>query len=294
MSNLAETYIPFDTGPGATATTARWRSMSRGFRYNGIVPGFANQFTATISAGVLAIQPGAVWVDGFYAETTTNHTVSSTGLGPGLTVLRADPVARTIAFFYLPAVTVPNQPAPALSTGVYEIPLYYVVSQTTFNDVRQFATATNDNCRAPASNGPYNNSNYCARGRMWRSGSYGTSTAVNNYGFDTVSYGAAFFSGWQFVCPYSDDYLVVASVGFISSAVGQWYNARIARGASVIAWSGTTNASAVGATMNCQVQDIVPCKAGDTLYVQHWCSTNGLQGSVGQDRAYFSVRSLSR
>lgn len=293
MSNLAETYIPFDTGPGATATPDRWRRMSRGFRYNGVVPGYSNMFSATIAAGVVTINPGGIWVDGFYGETTVAHTVSSVGLGAGLVVLRADPTARTIGFFYLPGVQGTILPTQSL-TGIYEIPLYYVQTSTAMLDVRQFATATNDNYRPVTPNGPYNNSNYCARGRMYRVNAYTTSTANNNYGFDTVDYGNAYFSSWQFVCPYSDDYLVTAQVGFICNAIGQWYNMRIVRNGATMDWNGTTNSSVVGAYMSCQLTDIIPCKAGDTINIQHNCSTTGCQGLVGKDRAYFAVRSMSR
>jgi hypothetical protein len=304
MSNLTETYIPFDAGPGVNATLPRWRSMSRDFQWNGIIPGFATQFAATIAVGVITIQPGAVWVDGFYGETTINHTVSSAGLGPGLVVLRADPAARTIGFFYLPGAqgtVLPHQPAPNVSTGTYEIPLYYITTATAFNDVRQWATATNDNYRPPVPTGPaganatrpYSNSNYCARGRLWRYGAYSTSTALNNYGFDTVSFGAEFFSSYIFYCPYSDDYFVKAQIGFVSTGPNQWANVRIVHGSTVVATYGC-NAPYAGNVLTLPVSDIVACKGGDPIYIQHWCSTTGLQGLTGMDRAFFSVRALSR
>jgi hypothetical protein len=299
VSNLADTYVPFDTGPGATATPARWRSMSRGFQWNGIIPGYATQFAATIANGVVTIQPGAVWVDGFYGEITVNHTVSSAGLGPGLIVLRADPVARTIGFVYLPGAqgtVLPNQPPPNQATGTYEIPLYYVTTATAFLDVRQFATATNDNYRpASPSTGPYNNSNSCARGRLYRTNPYTTITTVTNYGFDSVSYGALFWSGYTFICPYADDYLVIGQTGFAASAAGQWYNMWIRRNSNDVSFMSSL-ATAGGTWCMVNVSDIIPCKAGDSLTITHRCSTNGLQGLVGQSGsiAFFAVRALSR
>jgi len=291
MSNLTENYFPFDTGPGATATPDRWRRMGRQFQWSGIIPGYANQFSATISNGILTINPGAIWVDGFYGETTTAHTVSSSGLGPGLCVLRVDPVAKTIGFYYLPGITTPNQPAQP-NVGIYEIPLYYVSSPTAFTDVRQFATATSDWSTTRGLNS--NNSNYCARGRMHRDAAYGTSTTLYTYGFDTVDYGASFFSGYTFICPYADDYFVHAQVGFISNASGQWYNMRLCRNGTYTVWAGTNNTVLAGAVIPIAATDIMPCKAGDQITVQHNCSTNGLQGMVGGYSAYFCVRAMSR
>jgi hypothetical protein len=242
--------------------------MARLWYGSGVVPGNQNQLASTISGTTVTIQPGAVWVDGFYGASSTNKQVTGVS-GTGTIVARLDVTSRQIYFMFVP--TVVQNPL-----ANYDIPLYSVAAGV-LTDVRQFCNADPQKI---------------ARGRIWRKNPYGTSTAITTYGFDTVDYGTN-WSGATFVCPYAADYLAIAQVGFSSTAVGQWYNVRIAKGTVVIAWSGTTNASAVGAAMVVKVEDIIPCKAGDTLYIQHNCSVIGAQGFVGQGNAYFSVRSLS-
>jgi hypothetical protein len=268
--------------------------MSRGFMYSGIVPGIANQFGASISAGVVTINTGAVWVDGFYGETTINHTVSSAGLGPGLIVLRADPVARTIGFVYLPGVTTPNQPSNG--QGQYEIPLYYVTSATAFTDVRQWATATDDFTRYNFSY-PYlyrpSNSNYCARGKMWRYAAYSSSTTLYNYGWDTVWYGEWWQPGGVFYCPYSADYFVSFSLGYVGPVQNAWVNGRVMRNSDTTnCWAQGVSAAAGGWAV-ATTSDVVPARGGDVLYVQHWYSHSGYQGLTNMaDVARFTVRAL--
>lgn len=288
---VVDTYIPFDSGQGATATPANWRAMGRQFRYSGVVPGYANAFSATISAGKLTIQPGAAWIDGYYGEIISSKQVDSTGLGSGLVVLRLSTTARTITLTYLPGVTTPSQQT---ASPTYDIPLYYISTSTAFTDVRQFTTATSDwsTTRGQA----FNNSNYCARGRVHRVGGYTTSTVTSNYNFDTVDYGGNFFSGYTFVCPYADDYLVISQVGFVANAAGQWTNMHLIHNSgntSSSFWSGSSTSSAAGQVIICRISDIVACKAGDTLFIQHLCSTNGLQGAVGGYNPFMAVRAQS-
>ena len=49
----------------------------------------------------------------------------------------------------------------------------------------------------------------------------------------------------------------------------------------------------VGGGYSCQATDVIPCMAGDTISVQHVCSTTGLNGWVGANIAFLSVRALS-
>jgi hypothetical protein len=265
---LLDSYFPFDTGPGSTATPANWRQMARLWYGSGVVPGNQNQLASTISGTTVTIQPGAVWVDGFYGQSAANKQVTGVS-GTGTVVARLDVTSRQIYFMFVP--TVVQNPA-----ANFDIPLYSVAGGV-LTDVRQFCNADPQKI---------------ARGKMVRVNPYSTSTAVQNYGFDTVIYGSN-WSGYTFVCPYAADYLCIAQVGFASSAAGQWYNIRLAHNNVLVAWSGTSNATVAGAAMVVRVQDIVPCKVGDTLYIQHNCSTNALQGYVGAAQAYFSVRSMS-
>jgi hypothetical protein len=285
MSNL-DVYVPFDQGAGAAATPDHWRRMARGWEYNGVVPGYGQQFSASIANGILTLGTGAVWVDGFYGEVTTSKSVSSTGLGPGLVCARVDPTARTISFVYENATTgiVFTQSL----TGVYDIPLYHVDSATGFTDMRQFTTATAD---WTVSGQPYP--------AYWRNGAYSTSTANTVYGFDSIAWGNQFFSNsYTFVCPYADDYLCIAQIGFNPTAANQWYNLVICRnavglGETGFAWHGL-NAPYAGAYTTCTAKDIIPCKTGDSLYVRHWASTAGCSGLTGYAYAFMNIRAMSR
>lgn len=277
---LLDSYFPFDQGLGATATPANWRQMARLWYGSGVVPGNGTQFAATISASIVTIQPGAVWIDGFYGATTVNKTVSSLGLGAGLIVARMDLNARTITFVYLPGGTPTAFPAafgqsPLAST--YDVPLWFVTTATAITDVRQFCNASPEKI---------------ARGRMHRVAAYGTSTTAYTYGWDTLDYGSN-WSGYTFVCPYAADYLCFAQVGFATTAANQWYNVHLMHNNASVAWNGTPDSTIANAAYVCQATDVIPCKAGDTLNVQHQCSTTGLQGYVGADRAYFTVRALT-
>lgn len=291
---LVDTYIPFDTPPGNNATLTNWRAMSRTWEQSGIIPGVTNQFALSggVSGGNQTIMPGAVWIDGFYGEITSNKVITGIS-GNGLIVLRLDPTARTIVVAFNLNATAPVQ----TKGGIWEIPLYKVTGGTTITECRQWATATTD--WTSTANPPANNGNYWPRGRVFRSADYSTGTAWVDYGFNAVTYGGQFFSGYKFICPIAADYLVVAQVGFTSSAIGQWYNAQIIRdpvgtpAAYSVQWMGTTNASAVGADLMVQLSDIIPCTGGDALWIQHRCSAAiSLGGFYGANNAFFSVRAL--
>lgn len=277
---LLDNYFPFDQGLGATATPANWRQMARLWYGSGVVPGNGTQFAATISAGVVTIQPGAVWIDGFYGSTTVNKTVSSVGLGAGLIIARMDLNARTITFQYLPGGSVTVNPpgfgqSPLAST--YDVPLWYVTTATAITDVRQFCNASPEKI---------------ARGRIHRNAAYSTSTTATTFGFDTVDYGSN-WSAYTFICPYAADYLCYAQVGFATSAANQWYNVRLLHNSAAVAWNGTPDSTIANAAYVAQVTDVIPCKAGDTLAVQHQCSTAGLAGYVGIQVCYFTVRAMT-
>jgi len=135
---LVDTYFPFDTGPGNSATRDRWRSMARLFNPPGVVPGYANQCIPSIAGSQVSIGLGAMWIDGFYGEiSTVAKTVTVTG--PGQVVACMDPNDRSIKIFFRPGQNTPTQNL----TGIYEIPLAQIAGTTTFTltDIRQFALA---------------------------------------------------------------------------------------------------------------------------------------------------------
>jgi hypothetical protein len=234
-----------------------------------MVPSYKNQFAATLAGGVLTIQPGGDWIDGFYGETTGNKALTVTN---GTVVARMDPTGRQIIFALLPT---PQQPTQNL-TDIFEIPLW-VITGTALGDVRQFANAV---------------PGQAARGKVHRVAGYGTSTATLVYGFDTIDYGTNWSGIYTFVCPYAADYLCHAQVGFATTLANQWYNIHLLHNNVSTVWSGTPDSTIAGAAQVCQATDVIPCKAGDTLQVSHTCSTTGLQGYVGADRAYFTVRAM--
>jgi hypothetical protein len=268
-----DNYFPFDSGSGQTATMTRWRLMGRLFCGSGVIPSNQSQFACTISGGVVTVQPGAAWIDGFYGESDANKTVAVSGAG--MIVAQMDPVNKYIRFVFQPGATYSPVQSP---TGIFEIPLY-TVSGTTLTDVRQFA---------------YADPNKVAQCRVYRSATYPTATAFGSYGFNAPTPAPAGWNGSVYTVPYAAAYLVIAQIGFISSAVGQWYNAQIIHNGAAVAWSGTTNASAVNADMMVSVSDIIPCKTGDTIGLQHRCSTVIANAGVyGSQMAYMSIRAMS-
>jgi hypothetical protein len=247
--------------------------MARLWYGSGVVPGNQSQLACTISGTTVTIQPGAVWVDGFYGQSSANKTVSGV-TGTGTVVARLDVTSRQIYFMF--TTTVVQNPL-----ANFDIPLYSVAGGV-LTDVRQFCTA---------------DPSKIARGRTHRSAAYATTQALNNMGFDTVDYGTNWSGTWLFVCPYAADYLCIAQVGFTASAIGQWCDARLAHASggttTITTWGGSGNSYVPGNIVTASLNDIVPCKAGDQLYIQHLYALNGLQGFVGASNAFFSVRSLS-
>lgn len=127
---IVDNYFPFDQGPGATATSARWRLMARQWRGSGVIPNYLNNCNPTLAGSVVTIDTGAWWIDGFYGEIDSPKTVTITG--NATIVARMDPTARQVL---IAPITVP--PTQTL-TGIYEVPICRVTSGTLV-DIRQFA-----------------------------------------------------------------------------------------------------------------------------------------------------------
>jgi len=127
---IVDNYFPFDTGPGSTATAARWRLMARVWQGSGVIANYLNNMNPTIVGSVVTIDTGAVWIDGYYGEIGSPKTVTVTG--SQVVVARMDPVARQIL---LTSVTTLTQTL----TGIYEVPIARVTSGA-ITDIRQFAS----------------------------------------------------------------------------------------------------------------------------------------------------------
>jgi hypothetical protein len=242
--------------------------MARLWYGSGVVPGNQNQLACTISSTTVTVQPGAVWIDGFFGSTTSNKQVTGV-TGTGTIVARLDVTNRQIYFIFTP--TVVQNPA-----ANFDIPLYSVASGA-LTDVRQFCNADPQKI---------------ARGRRHRAAGYTTPNTVVTYGWDTTDYGTN-WSGNNFVCPYAADYLCIAQIGFIPTAANQYYQIRLIHNTTLEAVNGSPLSSGATGNNMVQVQDIVPCKVGDILYIQHYSNVTAPQGVVGTYWAYFSVRSMS-
>jgi microcystin-dependent protein len=133
-----DNFFPFDTGTGALATPARWRLMARQWSGSGVIPNYPaaapNMCRPTLAGSVLTIDPGAVWIDGFYGESTASKSMSVSG-GDGLAVARADPTGRQVVFAYVVGQSAPTQTL----TDIYEIPIARVTSGALV-DIRQYAS----------------------------------------------------------------------------------------------------------------------------------------------------------
>jgi len=269
---VVDNYFPFDTGSGATATSARWRLMARLWYGSGVVPSYLNALRPSLAGSVVTIQTGAVWIDGYYGESDSPKTVGVTGAG--MVVARMDPTARSIACFFVPGQTVPTQN----QNGIYEIPLMSITGTTTLTpkDIRQFS--------APTPTGPIH-------ARACRVAAYPTSTTLVTYGFDTISWGTG-FAGGIFTCPINADYLISAQVGFATTAANQWCNIWLCKNGVGQTWGGSPDSTIANAAYTAQATDIIPCVVGDTLSVQHQYSTAGLSGRVGAPFAFMTVRAL--
>jgi hypothetical protein len=102
-SQPLEEYFPMEVLPGAHSTVARWRKMARQFCSTGVdrrgprfEPFFWDQANARFMLG-----PGAVWVNGFYAENTQAAVLEVPG-GDGLIVARLQPEIQEIRLLWRP------------------------------------------------------------------------------------------------------------------------------------------------------------------------------------------------
>jgi microcystin-dependent protein len=139
MSNVDfENYFPFTDGLGAGATSTRWRLMARNWVQggSGILQGYLQNCAPSLSGGTTVnIQPGAVWIDGFYGENTSPKAVTvSTN---GMVVARMDPSNEKISFFFVAAQNAPTQ-NPA---GIFELPIAQITGGV-LTDIRQFIVTT--------------------------------------------------------------------------------------------------------------------------------------------------------
>jgi hypothetical protein len=296
MSIAVDSYFPFDTGNGATATLSNWRSMGRRFLSSGIIPSNTNnQFSMSLAGGVATINTGALWIDGFYGEITTPKAVTVGTSSNGLLVARMDYTAKQVLIYwvagtgYVAPPGVSQRPSQA-TTGNYDIPLYYI-NGTTVRDCRQWATSTNDWTGVNLAIDPTNN-NYVARARAWRKGNYNLQAGAT-FPYDTVDYGTGMnVPAGTFTCPYTADYDVTGAFMASATAASDWVVARIFRSGVEIAYGTAAIATAGNQGLTAFVHDIVPCQGGQTLSIVQ--NTNATSKAISplQSRCWFTVRAL--
>lgn len=100
MSEIAfEEYFPMAEGPGAKADRWRWRRMARLWSDSGVVrraePALMLHFHGWVEPGMVALSPGAVWLNGFYGETPFDRWLATPG-DDGMVMAVLDPFTETL------------------------------------------------------------------------------------------------------------------------------------------------------------------------------------------------------
>lgn len=113
---MAELTVYPTEGPGGLVTgEPLWRKMARNWMPTGVVEGLA----ASIAGTTVTVQPGAIWIDGHYAELAAAETVDTGGIN-GLVLVSFDPNTSSAQLSYA-ATPVTNR------TGIWEEPLAEVI-----------------------------------------------------------------------------------------------------------------------------------------------------------------------
>jgi hypothetical protein len=121
---------PTEAGPGIVATEARWRKMGRIWASSGVST--AGALAPSRSGTSLTIQPGAVWIDGHYAELLAAQTLTITS--SGICVARWDPATQSVELLWRDAVLTPTVDP----TGIYEFVIYQLQASGVGRDLRTF------------------------------------------------------------------------------------------------------------------------------------------------------------
>lgn len=128
---------PTETGPGIVATEARWRAMAREFAPSGVIGYPAGQLSCSLSGDILTVQPGAVWIDGHYAELTSVTTLTTTPTGVALVIW--DPATQTAELVWRNNLVFQQVPY-----GVWEMSIYRRNPGGVSGDTRPFYNVWRD------------------------------------------------------------------------------------------------------------------------------------------------------
>ena len=140
MANFDE-FFPFDPGYGASANAARWRKMANLWMADGVLANYplgaaatVSQLYATIAGTTVTVQPGAVFIHGYYAEITTSQTFT-VGTN-GTIVAQVNYANEVVALVYRDTVVDYGSGGFEQDANIWEIPIWGVSGGTTLLDLR--------------------------------------------------------------------------------------------------------------------------------------------------------------
>lgn len=140
MPNFDE-YFPFDPGFGASANAARWRKMANLWMADGVVANYPlgststnGQLWATIAGSTVTVQPGAVFIRGYYAEITAAQTFPA--VATGTIVAQVNFTTEVVALVYRDTVVDYGTGGFEQDANIWEIPIWGVQGGTTLLDLR--------------------------------------------------------------------------------------------------------------------------------------------------------------
>jgi hypothetical protein len=153
---MAEGYIPFSSGSGATVTDAQWGEMGRALLGTGVIKGAAGTDLAITAGAGLSINMGIgeAWVFGHYYENTASKNQVLSTADPSLPridriVIKFDLAAKTVSQAYKVGTPAGSPVAPTLTqtSSTWEMSLAQVrvnagaTTPTSITDERTYASA---------------------------------------------------------------------------------------------------------------------------------------------------------
>lgn len=129
---MAETFFPFDSGPGANTKEQQWMKMARNWVQTGVIKGQLNDFQvyADSSGMQIKVKSGQAWIQGVFYQSDAEivlpiSTADATNDRIDRVVIRVDWVANTVGLAILQGTPATNPVPPALTqnTAKWEIAL---------------------------------------------------------------------------------------------------------------------------------------------------------------------------
>lgn len=135
MATSLESYMPYDSGPGASVTEDGWRRFARHFRGDGVIRSIGGEFRpfGDSSGMQVKVPTGECWIRGQWGESTTQKTLPiaaahATLIRRDLVILRNDFVLNRIELDVLTNGTPGSSTFPTLTqnSSMWEIQLAQV------------------------------------------------------------------------------------------------------------------------------------------------------------------------